>query len=467
MEKSNITNYLDLNKERFLNELIDLLKIPSISADSKHKNDMIKTAEAVKHRLIEAGADLVEISPTTGYPVVYGEKIIDASNPTILVYGHYDVQPADPINLWDSPPFEPIIKKTDIHPEGAIFARGACDDKGQMYMHLKAFEIMMKTNTLPCNVKFMIEGEEEVGSPNLGPWIIANKNRLKGDVILISDTSIIANDTPSIDTGLRGLSYMEVEVVGPNRDLHSGVYGGAVANPINILCKMIASCHDENNHITIPGFYDDVIELSDLERSEMAKAPFNLEDFKKDLIIEKEHGEKGYSTIERTGIRPTLDVNGIWGGYIGEGAKTVLPSKAFAKISMRLVPNQGSQKISELFQKYFESIAPASVKVKVKAHHGGEPVFVGTESIGYQSASLAMQETYGKKPLPTRGGGSIPIVALFKKELGLDSILFGFGLHSDGLHSPNEHYGLFNYYKGIETIPLFYKYFTALSNKKN
>ena len=467
MEKSNITNYLDLNKERFLNELIDLLKIPSISADSKHKNDMIKTAEAVKHRLIEAGADLVEISPTTGYPVVYGEKIIDASRPTILVYGHYDVQPADPINLWDSPPFEPIIKKTDIHPEGAIFARGACDDKGQMYMHIKAFEIMMKTNTLPCNVKFMIEGEEEVGSPNLGPWIIANKNRLIGDVILISDTSIIANDTPSIDTGLRGLSYMEVEVVGPNRDLHSGVYGGGVANPINILCKMIASCHDENNHITIPGFYDDVNELSDLERSEMAKAPFNLEDFKKDLIIEKEHGEKGYSTIERTGIRPTLDVNGIWGGYIGEGAKTVLPSKAFAKISMRLVPNQGSQKISELFQKYFESIAPASVKVKVKAHHGGEPVFVGTDSIGYQSASLAMQETYGKKPLPTRGGGSIPIVALFKKELGLDSILFGFGLDSDGLHSPNEHYGLFNYYKGIETIPLFYKYFTALSTKKN
>ena len=467
MEKSNITNYLDLNKERFLNELIDLLKIPSISADSKHKNDMIKTAEAVKHRLIEAGADLVEISPTTGYPVVYGEKIIDASKPTILVYGHYDVQPADPINLWDSPPFEPIIKKTDIHPEGAIFARGACDDKGQMYMHIKAFEIMMKTNTLPCNVKFMIEGEEEVGSPNLGPWIIANKNRLIGDVILISDTSIIANDTPSIDTGLRGLSYMEVEVVGPNRDLHSGVYGGAVANPINILCKMIANCHDENNHITIPGFYDDVDELSDLERSEMAKAPFNLEDFKKDLIIEKEHGEKGYSTIERTGIRPTLDVNGIWGGYIGEGAKTVLPSKAFAKISMRLVPNQGSQKISELFQKYFESIAPASVKVKVKAHHGGEPVFVGTESIGYKSASLAMQETYGKKPLPTRGGGSIPIVALFKKELGLDSILFGFGLDSDGLHSPNEHYGLFNYYKGIETIPLFYKYFTALSTKKN
>ena len=467
MEHSQIKTFINSNKDRFLSELLDLLKIPSISAKPEHKSDMDKTAEAVKQRLIEAGADNVEICQTEGYPVVYGEKIIDTSKPTVVVYGHYDVQPADPLNLWDSPPFEPIIKKTDIHPEGAIFARGACDDKGQMYMHIKAFEIMMKTNTLPCNVKFMIEGEEEVGSPNLGPWIIANKNRLKGDVILISDTSIIANDTPSIDTGLRGLSYMEVEVVGPNRDLHSGVYGGAVANPINILCTMIASCHDENNHITIPGFYDDVNELSDLERSEMAKAPFNLEDFKKDLIIEKEHGEKGYSTIERTGIRPTLDVNGIWGGYIGEGAKTVLPSKAFAKISMRLVPNQGSQKISELFQKYFESIAPASVKVKVKAHHGGEPVFVGTNSIGYQSASLAMQETYGKKPLPTRGGGSIPIVALFKKELGLDSILFGFGLDSDGLHSPNEHYGLFNYYKGIETIPLFYKYFTALSTKKN
>jgi acetylornithine deacetylase/succinyl-diaminopimelate desuccinylase-like protein len=465
MEKSTINTYLNGNKDRLLNELIDLLKIPSISADSKYKDDMLKTAEAIKQRLIEAGADKVEISATKGYPVVYGEKIIDANKPTVVIYGHYDVQPADPINLWDSPPFEPVIKKTAVHPDGAVFARGACDDKGQMYMHVKAFELMMKTNTLPCNVKFMIEGEEEVGSPNLGPWIIANKEKLKGDVILISDTSIIANDTPSIDTGLRGLAYMEVEVVGPNRDLHSGVYGGAVANPINILCKMIASCHDENNHITIPDFYNDVLELSAEERSEMAKAPFDLNDFKKDLNIEEERGEKGYSTIERTGIRPTLDVNGIWGGYIGEGAKTVLPSKAFAKISMRLVPNQGSQKISELFQKHFESIAPKSVKVKVTAHHGGEPVVVGTDSIGYKSASMAMEETYGKKPVPTRSGGSIPIVALFKKELGLDSILFGFGLDSDGLHSPNEHYGLFNYYKGIETIPLFYKYFTQLSAK--
>jgi len=465
MEKSDITGYLDQNKERLLNELVELLKIPSVSADSKYKADVIKTAEAVKQRLIEAGADKVELSETKGNPVVYGEKIIDPKKPTVIVYGHYDVQPADPINLWDSPPFEPVIKKTPVHPEGAIFARGACDDKGQMYMHVKAFEYMMKTNTLPCNVKFMIEGEEEVGSPNLGPWIIENKNRLKGDVILISDTSIIANDTPSIDVGLRGLAYMEVEVVGPNRDLHSGVYGGAVANPINILCKMIADCHDENNHITIPGFYDDVVELTNAERTELGKAPFDLNEFKKDLAIDEERGEKGFSSNERTGIRPTLDVNGIWGGYTGEGAKTVLPSKASAKISMRLVPDQDSHKISELFQKHFEKTAPKSVKVKVTAHHGGEPVVVSTESAGFQAASKAMQETYGKKPIPTRGGGSIPIVALFKKELGLDSILFGFGLDSDALHSPNEHYGLFNYYKGIETIPLFYKYFTELNSK--
>lgn len=461
MERNQIQTYLNANKERFLNELLDLLKIPSISAKPEHKSDMEKTAEAVKQRLIEAGADKVEICQTKGYPVVYGEKIIDASKPTVVVYGHYDVQPADPLELWDSPPFEPVIKKTEVHPEGAIFARGSCDDKGQMYMHVKAFETMMKTNTLPCNVKFMIEGEEEVGSPNLGPWIIANKEKLKGDIILISDTSIIANDIPSIDAGLRGLAYMEVEVVGPNRDLHSGVYGGAVANPINILCKMIASCHDENNHITIPAFYDKVQELSTAERTEMAKAPFDLEAFKKDLNIKEELGEKGYTTNERTGIRPTLDVNGIWGGYTGEGAKTVLPSKAFAKISMRLVPNQDSHNISEIFKKHFESVAPKSVTVKVTAHHGGDPVTVPTDSKGFLAASKAMEETYGKKPIPTRGGGSIPIVALFKKELGLDSILFGFGLDSDGLHSPNEHYGLFNYYKGIETIPLFYKYFTT------
>lgn len=465
MDKSSILTYIEANKTRFLNELFDLLKLPSVSADSKYKADVLNTAEMVKQRLVEAGADKVEISETKGYPVVYGEKIIDPKLPTVLVYGHYDVQPADPLNLWDSPPFEPVIRKTEIHPEGAIFARGACDDKGQMYMHVKAFELMVKTNTLPCNVKFMIEGEEEVGSPSLGPWVVANRDKLKGDVILISDTSIIANDVPSIDTGLRGLAYMEVEVTGPNRDLHSGVYGGGVANPINVLCRLIASCHDENRHITIPGFYDGVVELSDSERKEMAKAPFDLDAYKKDLGIAEVEGEKGYTTIERTGIRPTLDVNGIWGGYTGEGAKTVLPSKAFAKISMRLVPGQSSQKISQLFQSYFESKAPASVKIKVTAHHGGEPVVVSTDSAGYRAASMAMEDTYSKKPVPTRGGGSIPIVALFKKELGLDSILFGFGLDSDALHSPNEHYGLFNYYKGIETIPLFYKHFAKLSAK--
>ncbi len=459
-ETTNINEYINTNKERFLTELLELLRIPSISAKVEHSSDMQKTAEAVKQRLIEAGADKVEICPTKGFPVVYGEKIIDPSKPTVVVYGHYDVQPAEPLELWDSPPFEPVIKKTEVHPDGAIFARGSCDDKGQMYMHVKAFETMMKTGTLPCNVKFMIEGEEEVGSPSLGPWIIENKEKLKGDIILISDTSIIANDTPSIDAGLRGLAYMEVEVTGPNRDLHSGVYGGAVANPINILCKLIAACHDENNHITIPTFYDKVINYNDADRAEMAKAPFNLNDFKKDLNIDEERGEKGYSTNERTGIRPTLDVNGIWGGYIGEGAKTVLPSKAYAKVSMRLVPNQTSQEISDLFKNYLESIAPKSVKIKVTAHHGGEPVLVPMNSKGYLSASKAMEVAYGKKPVPTYGGGSIPIVALFKKELGLDSILFGFGLDSDALHSPNEHYGLFNYYKGIQTIPLFYKYFT-------
>lgn len=463
MERSQITNYIQANKERFLNELFDLLKIPSVSADPRYAGDVNKTAEAVKQRLIEVGVDNVEVSPTKGYPVVYGEKIIDPKKPTVIVYGHYDVQPADPINLWDSPPFEPVIKKTAVHPDGAIFARGACDDKGQMFMHVKAFEIMMKTGTLPCNVKFMIEGEEEVGSSNLGAWIIANKERLKGDVILISDTSMIANDIPSIDTGLRGLAYMEVEVTGPNRDLHSGVYGGAVANPVNVLCKMIASCHDENNHITIPGFYDKVVELTNAERAELNLAPFDINEFKKDLNIKAEQGEKGYTTFERTGVRPTLDVNGIWGGYIGEGAKTVLPAKAFAKISMRLVPDQNSNTISKLFQTYFESIAPKSVSVKVTPHHGGNPVVVSQNSPGFQSASLAMEEAFGKKPVPTRGGGSIPIVALFKKELGLDSILFGFGLDTDALHSPNEHYGLYNYYKGIETIPLFYKYFAAMN----
>ncbi len=456
------TNYLEANKDRFLNELLELLRIPSVSADSKYTADVKRTAEFVAEKLRAAGADQVEVCATAGHPIVYGEKMIDPSLPTVLVYGHYDVQPADPVELWHSPPFEPVIKQTEEHPEGAIYARGACDDKGQMYMHVKAFESMMQTNSLSCNVKFMIEGEEEVGSANLGTFIKANKAKLKADVVLVSDTSIIANDTPSIDVGLRGLAYMEVEVVGPNRDLHSGVYGGAVANPATILCQMIASLHDQNNHITIPGFYDDVLIVSDADRAEMAKAPFNLEAYKKDLDIQDVWGEKTYSTVERTSIRPTLEVNGIWGGYIGEGSKTVLPSKANAKISMRLVPGQNSHKISDLFQKHFESIAPACVKVKVTPHHGGEPVLTPTDSIEFLAASKAMETTYGKKPIPTRGGGSIPIIALFEAELGIKSMLMGFGLDSDALHSPNEKYGLFNYYKGIETIPYFFKYYAEL-----
>ena len=458
-----IKEYIEQNKDRFLNELFDLLRIPSISADKDFASDVNKAAEFIKTKMIAAGADHVEICQTAGYPIVYGEKMIDTSLPTVLVYGHYDVQPAVPIELWDTPPFEPSIRSTEVHPNGAIFARGSCDDKGQMYMHLKAFEMMMKTNSLPCNVKFMIEGEEEVGSTNLGPFCINNKERLKADVVLISDTSMIANDTPSIDTGLRGLSYVEVEVTGPNRDLHSGVYGGAIANPINVLAKMIASMHDENNHITIPGFYDKVIELSAQERADLNLAPFDIDAYKKDLEISDVWGEKGFTVYEKTGVRPTLDCNGIWGGYIGEGAKTVLPSKAFAKISMRLVPNQVSSEITDLFKNHFESIAPEGIKVVVKPHHGGEPVVTPTDSIAYKAAAKAMETTFGKKPIPTRGGGSIPIVALFEKELGLKSVLMGFGLDSDALHSPNEHYGIENYYKGIETIPYFFKYFAEMS----
>ena len=452
-----IKQYIEENKDRFLAELMDMLRIPSVSADSKYKEDVQRNAEFVKNSLIAAGADNVEVCPTPGHPIVYGEKMIDPALPTVVVYGHYDVQPADPLELWDSPPFEPVIK------DGLIVARGSCDDKGHMFMHVKAFELMMKTNSLPCNVKFMIEGEEEVGSSHLGTWIRDNKDRLKGDIILISDTSIIANDIPSIDVGLRGLSYVEVEVTGPNRDLHSGVYGGAVANPITILCEMIAKMKDENNHITIPGFYDDVVVLTDAEREDLNRAPFSLDDYKKDLNVEDVHGEAGYTTLERTGIRPTFELNGIWGGYIGEGAKTVLPSKAFAKISMRLVPNQTTDKITEIFTKHFESIAPKSVKVKVTPHHGGEPVVTPTDSIAFKAASMAMETTFGKKPIPTRGGGSIPIVALFEKELGLKSVLMGFGLDSDLIHSPNEHYGIFNFLKGIETIPMFYKNFTEMS----
>jgi acetylornithine deacetylase/succinyl-diaminopimelate desuccinylase-like protein len=454
MEKT--MQFIQQHQERFLNELFDLLRIPSISADSAYKNDVIKTAEFIKDKLIEAGADMVELCQTAGFPIVYGEKRIDPSLPTVLVYGHYDVQPAVPLELWTTPPFEPSVRNE------RIYARGACDDKGQMYMHVKAFEALMKSGELPCNVKFMIEGEEEVGSANLGTFCINNKEKLKADVVLISDTSMIANDTPSIDVGLRGLSYVEVEVTGPNRDLHSGVYGGAVANPINILAKMIASMHDENNKITIPGFYDDVIELSAEERAEMAKAPFDIEEYKKDLEIKEVWGEKGYSTNERTGTRPTLDVNGIWGGYTGEGSKTVLPSKAFAKISMRLVPNQTSEKATQLFSNYFTSIAPPGVKVIVRPHHGGEPVVTPTDSLEFKAASMAMEKTFGKKPIPTRGGGSIPIVALFEKELGLKSVLMGFGLDIDALHSPNESYGIFNYYKGIETIPYFFSHYAEL-----
>ena len=455
--------YIEDHKQRFLNELIELLKIPSISADSAYKEEVISTAEVIRTSLKKAGCDKVEICETPGYPIVYGEKIIDTKLPTILVYGHYDVQPPDPLNLWSSPPFEPVIKKTELHPEGAIFARGSCDDKGQMYMHVKALEYMTATNQLPCNVKFMIEGEEEVGSKSLGWFVERNREKLANDVILISDTGMIANDVPSITTGLRGLSYVEVEVTGPNRDLHSGLYGGAVANPINVLTKMIASLHDENNHITIPGFYDDVENLSEEERRKMAEAPFNKEAYKKALDIDDVYGEAGYTTNERNSIRPTLDVNGIWGGYTGEGAKTVIASQAFAKISMRLVPNQNWETITELFKNHFEKIAPKGVRVKVKPHHGGQAYVTPIDSLGYKAAEKAYEATFGKTPIPQRSGGSIPIVALFEKELKSKTILMGFGLDSDAIHSPNEHFGIWNYLKGIETIPQFYHYFTEMS----
>jgi len=461
---NSLQSYLNSNKDRFVQELFELLKIPSVSADSVYSKDVFKAADFVADSLKKAGCDAIEICQTKGFPIVYGEKLIDPKLPTILVYGHYDVQPADPIELWDAPAFEPIIKKTELHPEGAIFARGACDDKGQMYMHVKALEFMTSTDQLPCNVKFMIEGEEEVGSENLAEFVKNNTTKLKNDVILISDTGMIAKDTPSITTGLRGLSYVEVEVTGPNRDLHSGIYGGAVANPINVLAKMIASLHDENNHITIPGFYDKVEDLSDEERAEMAKAPFSLEAYKDSLKINAVYGEKGYSTNERNSIRPTLDVNGIWGGYTGEGAKTVIASKAYAKISMRLVPNQDCEEITLLFKAHFESIAPEGVTVKVTPHHGGQGYVTPIDTIGYKAAAMAYKETFGTAPIPQRGGGSIPIVALFEKELKSKTILMGFGLDSDAIHSPNEHFGLFNYFKGIETIPLFYKYFTELQS---
>ena len=449
--------YQEQHKDRFLNELLDLLRIPSVSARSEHKPDMLNCAEAVKARLLEAGADIVTIYPTEGHPIVYAEKIVDPSKPTVLVYGHYDVQPADPIELWNSGPFEPVIK------DGKIYARGSADDKGQFYMHVKALETFTKTNSAPTNIKFLIEGEEEIGSPNLATFVKNNKALLKADVILISDTSMLSMDTPSIDIGVRGLSYIEVEVTGPNRDLHSGVYGGAVANPITILAKMIASCHDENNHITIPGFYDDVVASTDTERAKMAEAPFDENEYKTDLGVSTLWGEKGFTTNERTGIRPTIEVNGIWGGYTGEGAKTVLPSKAFAKISARLVPNQSSVIITEKLLNYFKSIAPAGVTVKASEHHGGEPYMTPIDSIAYKAASKAIHATFGKDPIPVRGGGSIPICALFEKELGLKIVFLGFGLDSDNLHSPNEKYELVNFYKGIETIPYFHHYFAEMN----
>lgn len=457
-----VKQFIEKDKDRLLEELMALLRIPSVSADSAYKKDMLSAAEFLKIKLLEAGVDSVEICPTAGHPIVYAEKIMDPSWPTVLVYGHYDVQPPDPIELWESGPFEPIIKTTDRHPEGAIFARGACDDKGQMYMHVKAFEYMMREQKMYCNIKFMLEGEEEVGSPNLGPFMRENQERLACDVILISDTSMLGNESPSMTSGLRGLSYVEVEVTGPNRDLHSGTYGGAVANPINILAKMIASLQDEEGRITVEGFYDDVLEVSAEEREAMAKAPFDLADYKAKLGIDDVAGEAGFSTMERASIRPTLDVNGIWGGYIGEGAKTVLPSKAYAKISMRLVPNQSSEQITALFKKHFEALAPASVKVVVTPHHGGEPVLTPTDGIEFQAAAKAYEQTFGKRPIPLRAGGSIPIVALFEEILGAKTVMMGFGLDTDAIHSPNEHFGVFNYFKGIETLPYFYEHFRAM-----
>lgn len=448
--------YQQKNKDRFLNELIELLRIPSVSARSEHKDDMLKCADAVKQRLLDAGVDKAEVYKTEGHPIVYGEKIIDANKPTVLVYGHYDVQPPDPLELWHSGPFDPVIR------DGKLYARGSADDKGQVYMHVKAFETMAATNSLVTNIKFIIEGEEEVGSPNLATFVKQHKDLLKADVILISDTSMLSLDTPSMDVGVRGLSYIEIEVTGPNRDLHSGVYGGAVANPITILSKMIASLHDENNHITIPGFYDDVVESTAAERKLMAEAPFDEEEYKKDLGVKELWGENGYTTNERTGIRPTLEINGIWGGYMGEGSKTVLPAKAHAKISCRLVPNQKTDTITELLINHLKKIAPACVDVKTIIHHGGEPYMTPIESKGYKAAAKAIETTFGKQPIPVRGGGSIPICALFEQELGIKIIFMGFGLDSDNLHSPNEKYDLANYYKGIETIPYFHKYFAEM-----
>ena len=445
--------YIKENKERFISELLDLLRIPSISAQSERKPDMQRCAEFLAAALVKAGADRADVLPTEGNPVVYAEKTVDPGAKTVLVYGHYDVMPVDPRDEWRTEPFEPVIR------DGRIWGRGADDDKGQLWMHAKAFEAMCATDSLPCNVKFMLEGEEEIGSPSLYGFCEQNKELLKANIILVSDTSMISMQTPSITCGLRGLAYMEVEVTGPDKDLHSGLFGGAVANPANVLARLVAGLVDENGRVTIPGFYDDVRELTPAEREAFNKAPFSLEDYKKSLKIGDVEGEAGYTTLERTGVRPSLDVNGIWGGYTGEGTKTVIPSKASAKISMRLVPNQDYRKISELFEKHFRAIAPESVKVVVKSLHGGMPYVAPTDMPAYKAAEKAVEATFGKKPLPFYSGGSIPIISGFESILGIKSLLIGFGLAEDAIHSPNESYGLEQFDKGVETIPLFYKYF--------
>ena len=450
MEKAK--EYIDRNCDRFIKELFELLRIPSISAQTEHKPDMQRCAEWLAAALVKAGADCAEVMPTDGNPVVFAEKIINPKAKTVLVYGHYDVMPVDPRVEWHTDPFEPVIN------DGRIWGRGADDDKGQSFMHIKAFEAMCATDSLPCNVKFMLEGEEEIGSRSLYKFCADNKKMLKADIILVSDTSMISMQTPSITCGLRGLTYMEVEVTGPDKDLHSGLFGGAVANPANVLARLIASLVDENGRVAIPGFYDDVRELTTAERRAFNKAPFSLRDYKRSLSIGDVEGEAGYNTMERTGIRPSLDVNGIWGGYTEEGTKTVIPSKASAKISMRLVPNQDFRKIARLFEKHFKAIAPKSVKVKVSFLHGGMPYVAPIDMPAYKAAEKAILDTFGKRPLPFYSGGSIPIISAFEQTLGIKSLLIGFGLAEDAIHSPNESYGLAQFRKGMETIPLFYKY---------
>lgn len=456
---SNISEYINNNKQKFIDELFDLIRIPSVSAKPEHKKDMREAAENIREQLLHCGADVAQVISTGGHPVVFGEKIINNQLPVILIYGHYDVQPAEPFELWESDPFEPVIR------DGKIYARGADDDKGQLFMQFKAFEVLTKTNNLPCNVKFLIEGEEEIGSANLKPFCEKHRDMLKADVIMVSDTTMLGPDIPSITIGLRGITYYDVEITGPNRDLHSGLYGGSVANPINMLAEMISSLTNEKHQIIVPGFYDDIMPVTDEERKELARAPFDPDLFKKSIGVNALVGEQGYTTPERTGIRPSIDVCGIWGGFTGNGAKTVIPSKAFAKISMRLVPNQDHHKIDQLFTDYFHSIAPPGIQLKITPLHGGRGYIAPITSLEYKAASKALEKTFGKRPVPTRSGGSIPVIADFEEVLGLKSILMGFGLESDAIHSPNENFPLANFFKGIETIPLFYKYYSELKNK--